>query len=249
MEIAVDGASNFRDLVWQFDGAEDGTRRIFRSGHLDRVSDAGRRTILDLGIGLVIDLRGTAEAAHAQNFDGTTRVHLPVEPTVAAELMRRHAAGTLSAAVAVAIMEDTYRHFVTAHAAVWSRVLKVVAEPSGRPVVFHCAAGKDRTGLAAALILTALEVEPEAIMEDYLLSNRFYRPPQLYGDIAGDVRQAIMSVRPSYLEAAFEAMREGWGGPDQYLERALGIGPGERRALQGALLAPYSGISATGPAP
>ena len=240
MEIAVDGASNFRDLAWLFDATDPGGRgRIFRSAHLDGLSEAGLRTFGGLGIGLVIDLRGKAEAAAAPSLEGTARVHLPIEPTVAAELLRRRISGTLTAAVAAGIMEDTYRHFITAHAAVFARMLELIAAQPWRPVVFHCAAGKDRTGVAAALILTALEADPAAIMADYLLSNRFYRPPRLSSlDLDGEVREAIFGVRPSYLEAAYAAMREGWGGPEQYLERALGVGPRQRRALQEALLEP-----------
>lgn len=240
VEIAVDGASNFRDLGWPFDATDPGgRRRIFRSSHLDRLSVEGLRTFAGLGIGLVIDLRGKTEAAAARNLEGTARVHLPIEPTVAGELMRCRLAGALTAAAAAAIMEDTYRRFVIEHAAVFAQVLQLVANQPVRSVVFHCAAGKDRTGVAAALILTALEADPAAIMEDYLLSNRFYRPPLLSGlDLEGEVREAIFGVRPSYLEAAFTAMREGWGGPDQYLERALGVGPRQRQALREALLEP-----------
>lgn len=239
MEIAVDGASNFRDLAWLFDAPGPGRGRIFRSAHLDRLSEDGLRTFAGLGIGLVIDLRGKAEAAAARSFAGTARVHLPIEPTVAGELLRRRISGTLTAATAAAIMEDTYRQFITGHAAVFARMLELIAGQPWRPVVFHCAAGKDRTGVAAALILTALEVDPAAIMTDYLLSNRFYRPPRLSGlDLESGVREAIFGVRTSYLEAAFAAMREGWGGPDQYLERALGVGPRQRRALREAILEP-----------
>lgn len=239
MEIAVNGASNFRDLAWPFGApGHAGAGRIFRSAHLDRLSAAGLRTVAGLGIGLVIDLRGASEAAAAPSLEGVARVHLPIEPTVAGELMRRHAAGSLTAAVAAGIMEDAYRRFVTEHAAVFARMLEIIAEPPWRPVVFHCAAGKDRTGVAAALILTALGADPAAIMEDYLLSNRFYRAPVSSLGLQGDVREAIMGVRPSYLEAAFAAIREGWGGADQYLERALGVGPRQREALREALLAP-----------
>jgi protein-tyrosine phosphatase len=134
------------------------------------------------------------------------------------------------------VMERTYRHYIVDHAAVFAELLHRVAAANHRPVLFHCAAGKDRTGVAAALVLTALDVPPQTIMEDYLLSNRFYRPTSARAaDFPDDVRDAIIRVRPSYLEAAFAAMTDGWGGPGEYLDKALGIGPRERAAMRKAI--------------
>jgi protein-tyrosine phosphatase len=125
---------------------------------------------------------------------------------------------------------------VVQHAATYAELLHHLLATRRRPVLFHCAAGKDRTGVAAALVLTALGVTHDVIMEDYLLSNRLYRP---HGpgtsQIPEDVREAIIKVRPSYLEAAFAAMREGWGEPARYLEKALGFGAREREVLREAL--------------
>jgi protein-tyrosine phosphatase len=227
--IVLDGASNVRDLGWQF---APGRGRVFRSANLDQLSPHGRRAFGELGIGVVIDLRGKVEAAAAPELEGTTRVHLPIEPTVVATLLEHRARGTLSVASAVAVMERTYRQFIVEHAHIFAEVFRHVLRAKQRPVLFHCAAGKDRTGVAAALILTALGVAPPVIMEDYLLSNRLYRPPGLgTTDFPEAVREAIVKVRPSFLQAAYAAMTQGWGGPDAYLEKALGIGPRERAAL------------------
>ncbi|MGA2129530.1 MAG: tyrosine-protein phosphatase, partial [Xanthobacteraceae bacterium] len=213
-------------------GPVPGPRRVVRSANLDQLSPHGRQAFGELGIEVVIDLRGRAEAAAAPVLEGTTRVHLPIEPTVVAALLRHRDAGTLSVDAAVVVMEDAYRRFIVDYAAVFADVFQHVLDAGRRPVLFHCAAGKDRTGVAAALILTALGVAPSVIMEDYLLSNRLYRSPKLAtADIPEDVREAIVKVRPSYLSAAFDAMTQGWGGPDGYLEKALGIGAREREAL------------------
>lgn len=236
--IVVDGTSNFRDLAWPLraDGAPAGPRRVFRSANLDRLSPEGRRRIAGLDIGVVIDLRGVAEAAAVPELDGTTRVHLPIEPTVLAELREHLAAGTLSVDAAVAVMESTYRRYVVDHAEALAGVLHRVLGAQERAVLIHCAAGKDRTGVAAALILMTVGVPPDAIMEDYLLSNRFFRPATAGApDIPPEVREAIIKVRPSFLDAAVAAMIEGWGDPDGYLEKALGIGPRERAAMRAAI--------------
>jgi protein-tyrosine phosphatase len=232
--IVIDGASNVRALGWPV-ATPPGSRRVVRSANLDKLSADGRRAFGELGIGVVIDLRGKAEAAAAPVLEGATRVHLPIEPTVAATLLDQRARGTLSVASAADVMESTYRRFIVDHAEVFAQVLHYAVGARQRPILFHCAAGKDRTGVAAALVLTALGVARPVIMEDYLLSNRFYRPGPGTIDIPEAVRDTIVKVRPSYLEAAFAAMADGWGGADQYLEKALGIGVREREALGQAM--------------
>jgi protein-tyrosine phosphatase len=232
--IPLDGASNVRDLGWPLGagGIAARPRRVLRSANLDRLSDEGRRDFAELGIGVVIDLRGKAEAAAAPDFAGTTRIHLAIEPTVVAELKALLETGSLTVDAAVAVMEDTYRRYIVDHVEVFAGIFQHVLRANERPVLFHCAAGKDRTGVAAALILTALGVPPSTIMEDYLLSNRLFRPTPGTSDIPDDIREAIIKVRPSYLDAAFAAMAESWGGPDEYLDRALGIGLRERDAMR-----------------
>jgi protein-tyrosine phosphatase len=235
--IHLDGASNVRDLTWVLADRPAESRRVVRSANLDRLSADGRRRFGELGIAVVIDMRGKAEAADAPELEGTTRVHLPIEPSVVADLVAERAAGTLSVASAIGVMEQTYRQYIRDHVAVFAALFHHVLSANQRPVLFHCAAGKDRTGVAAALLLTALDVSPAAIMEDYLLSNALYRPAERRNAdvLPADIRETITKVRPSFLEAAFAAMTEGWGGPDVYLEKALGIGPRERAAMRKAI--------------
>jgi len=234
--IVLDGASNVRDLGWVLGTRPPRAARVLRSANLDRLSQEGRRRFGELGIAVVIDLRGKAEAADAPELEGTTRVHLPIEPTVVAELVAQRAAGGLSVASAMRVMERTYREYVVDHMAVFAALLHHVLSASHQSVLFHCAAGKDRTGVAAALVLTAVGARPATIMQDYLLSNRFFHPAPRADDVVpSEIRQAITKVQPSYLESAFAAMTEGWGGADGYLENALGIGPRERAALRVAI--------------
>ena len=101
------------------------------------------------------------------------------------------------------------------------------------PLVIHCTAGKDRTGFACALLLHALGVPDDVIAEDYLLTNRFYRrDPSASTDLPDDVRQAIGSVEASFLAAGFEAVRDDYGGLEDYFRDGLGLGVHERAALR-----------------
>ena len=105
--------------------------------------------------------------------------------------------------------------------------------------MFHCTAGKDRTGFASALLLTLLGVPWETVLGDYLRTNDLWighigRFPEL--DI--DTRAAIIEARTPYLEAAFEVVRADFDGPEGFAERALGLDARGREMLKAELLEP-----------
>ena len=100
------------------------------------------------------------------------------------------------------------------------------------PLVFHCTAGKDRTGWAAALLLTALGVDEEQIMEDYLLTNQlFKRPVSIFGNMSEEVLDALWRVQPSYLMASVDTVRNRYDSLDSYLTQELGVDRAARERL------------------
>ena len=103
---------------------------------------------------------------------------------------------------------------------------------SDAPLVFHCTAGKDRTGFAAALILLALGVPRPVVMEDFLLTNLLYRRagPRIQTDVPLEVMEVIWKVRGDFLEAALQVVDNDDGGVDNYLAR-IGMGERERARL------------------
>ena len=103
---------------------------------------------------------------------------------------------------------------------------------SGRPVLFHCAAGKDRTGFAAATLLRILGVPMEVVMEDYLLSNQYYLSAYSWslflirlmkGKRFSNVVKGFLEVIPAYLSAAFEAIDREFGSFEKYVRNGLGL--------------------------
>ncbi|MFL6692506.1 MAG: tyrosine-protein phosphatase, partial [Ramlibacter sp.] len=98
---------------------------------------------------------------------------------------------------------------------------------------------KDRTGLAAALVLHALGATRDEIMRDYLLTNERLKPPTfVWKGLDRHVAQVLWGVRPDFLQAAFDAVEADWGGLDPFLERALGVGPAQRQRLRELYTAP-----------
>jgi protein-tyrosine phosphatase len=120
-------------------------------------------------------------------------------------------------------MRDLYRALVNDQAARYAEFFAHLLDSRG-PVAFHCTAGKDRTGLAAALVLLALGVPREVVMQDYLLSNELYRPPPLPQDKALAQAAAVMwRVERGFLDEALRAIDVDQGGIEQYLGHRLGL--------------------------
>jgi protein-tyrosine phosphatase len=135
------------------------------------------------------------------------------------------------------ILTDHYRDYPRRCAPAFRTLFATLGDGTHRPLVFHCTAGKDRTGFASALLLSLLGVPWETVMEDYLRTNDLWtghigRYPEL--DI--DTRAAIVEARTPYLEAAFEVVRADFGSPEAFAERALGLDAAARGRLKADLL-------------
>ena len=159
--LKLAGASNFRDLGG-YTGADARPvrwRRLFRSDHLAALTPQDAEVFTSLGVTRVFDFRGRDErAAVPYELPGVAQHPLPIEPTVVQRMKDLLDAGqAVTPAHTVELMQETYRAFVHDNAARFAALFQHLLD-SDAPLVFHCTAGKDRTGFAAALILLALDV-------------------------------------------------------------------------------------------
>lgn len=233
--IVLDGASNFRDLGGYV--GEGGRsvlwRKLFRSDHLGLLSAGDQTRLGQLALQRVADFRGVTERlAQPCALPGAAVHALSIEPSLVQALEGHHQRGdVLTAAIAQELMRATYRDFVRCDTPRFADLFALLLQGDA-PLVFHCTAGKDRTGFAAALILHSLGVAPSAVMQDYLLTNQLYRPPQAVGgDAPAEVRDAIRRVQPDYLQAALEVVDNDHGGMARYLEDGLGLDAKKRSIL------------------
>jgi protein-tyrosine phosphatase len=236
----LQGASNFRDVGGYLtaDGRRVRRGHVFRSDHLAGLTDADVARLQALGVGHSLDFRGVAEfTATPYDIAGVRRVALTIEPTVIARMQALVAQGIVpSTEETVELMRETYRDFVNHNAGTYGRFLKHLLEHP-TPQVFHCTAGKDRTGFAAALLLSALGVDRRTIEQDYLLTNQLYRrDARLEGKGHPHVMQVLWQVQPEFLHAAFEVIDAQHGGMQDYLHGAIGLSPQELAELQRMLL-------------
>ncbi|WP_020694186.1 tyrosine-protein phosphatase [Reyranella massiliensis] len=240
--VSLKGGSNFRDLggYRTADGRLVRRGTVFRSAHLGSLTNEDRSALSQLGVRTIVDLRGVSEAAETPHLvEGVSCriVGAHIEPGVGDKIRGAVADGTASPHLMMQFLTDHYRDYPRRCAPGFRTLFATLSDGEHRPLVFHCTAGKDRTGFASALLLTLLGVPWETVMEDYLRTNELWtghvgRYPEL--DI--DTRAAIIEARTPYLEAAFEVVRGDFGTPEDFAEKALGIGADLRERLKRDLL-------------
>ena len=146
-----------------------------------------------------------------------------------------------------AMFMEGYREFISLPSGnqAYRTLFRDLANPAMAPGVFHCTTGKDRTGWAAAALLTLLGVPKETVMADYLRTND-YTLPQFKHEIdafvsAGgnrDIALAIFGVKAEYLEASFDQMRKQHGTIEKYFADGLGIDAARQQVLRKRFLQP-----------
>ncbi len=227
--LELEGCVNFRDLGGYptADGRRVAWRRLFRADGLGRLTAEDHVLLRELDLVTVIDLRTEDEASQRGRFpveEVPVRYHpfplLDVLPTP--ENVHNWNETTYIA--------DQYRSMVVDGRAALCGAIEVLAGPGSLPAVFHCSAGKDRTGVLSALLLAFLGVPDELIVEDYALSaaamgDLFERIKADYPDAVDAVEQyapAVLHVVPETMEDFLSSMREAHGSYDALAE-SLGL--------------------------
>ncbi|GAA4761710.1 MULTISPECIES: tyrosine-protein phosphatase [Streptomyces] len=256
-EPELAGVRNFRDVggLPTVDGRTVRHGRLYRSGHLAHATAADAAFLASLGLHTIFDFRNAADQrleGPDVDLPGVRNLNLPLsDPADGAEFWRMVRDGDLEQLKAIladgkgaARMTESYRSIIRERTAEHGRVLHAIAEDSV-PALMHCAAGKDRAGLSVAVTLLAVGVERDAIEADYLKSNDPHRrykvrrgpgAPEGMSPAVMELLNPLFDARASYLEAAFEAIDDTWGGTERYLSEGLGLSPATRERLRGRLL-------------
>ncbi len=228
--LPLEGASNFRDLggYQASDGRQVRWGKVFRSGALDRLTDGDLAALSALGLRTICDLRHPEEQTAfptRRAVQAPPTIHsLPIRPTVRGNFRERIEAGDPAAGdLALAYMTEAYRCYVRDHTDAYSALMHAVADPANHPLVFHCAAGKDRTGFAAALILMTLGVPEETVLEDYLATNIYWTESGLRVqlDLPEAAREQMKAANAVFLQASIDTLHEVHESLDAYLTRGL----------------------------
>ena len=222
------GALNLRDLGGICASKKKLVRKgvLFRSDGLSRLTENDLKLFEKLKINSVIDLRHAEEIAKApdklpQNMSiNQFTCGFYAEGTK--ELFQSVNSGLTNANESRALMREVYAKMPIAHTKEIQQIIKHVLNQSSLPCLIHCMSGKDRTGLVIAIILKAIGVPMNIIMEDYEMSNGDYQQVDVFGPKAlPESVSVVMAADATYLEASFNAIKEVYTTFDNYLATGL----------------------------
>lgn len=238
--IHVPGTYNFRDVGgYPVDGGSVRSGKLFRADALGRIGEAGKQTLRELGVRIVIDLRDDFEVnVLPDDLAGldVTVLRLPVFEGSGA-----------SQATIGATLVDLYEKILLQHRDVVVRALREIADTGDEPVVVHCTAGKDRTGIVVALALLAVGVDRESVLDDYAATQENLAGEWLEGmlalvrshgvEVTPDLRVIMGGSPHEALEAVLDLLDRDFGGARGYLLDA-GLDEVELAKLRSVLVQP-----------
>jgi len=244
--IHLKKVTNFRTVgnIKNTEGRTLKEGKFYRSAHLHKLKKRSFDRFDELGIREIIDLRNSKEIAQKPDqipAENTYKKYSAFEDegdqlSQAKKLVLK---GNVNASDADKRMIDFYREYVTENPETIKTIITEVLE-SKDPVLYHCTAGKDRTGIITALILTILKFDKETIYNDYLLSNNYRKDLVqkrlrlantlhfLYPKMDLQVLEKLSWVEKRYLDAAFEEINKKYGSADAYIQQVLGISDTKR---------------------
>jgi len=250
-KFGMQGTPNFRDFggYRSADGRQVKWGYLFRSGQLSSLSKQDVDLLASLDLDLVCDFRRAEEQQNDPSRLPRERrpkiVSLPIIPGSNSRFFEEAENQLGGRAAMYDFMLEINRDFAEAQTATYARMFSEILEVDDARFLVHCAAGKDRTGFAAALVLAALGVPRDVIMRDYMLTSRFFKPMQeidrLKRKYEMDHMDAesilpMLEVHEDYLARALGIIEQNYASMAAYLEEALGVGPAELAELRGRYL-------------
>lgn len=256
LDLRLESAPNFRDLGGHAttDGRRVRTGMLFRSSQLSALTDADLALVGALGIRCVIDLRALDErTAQPARWADAPAFRFESGKASLADEMKESLAGTSGAERVRIGFSTLYARIPELYETEYRALFERLAA-GDVPLLVNCTAGKDRTGVASALILSALGVPRENVIADYVETNARFGNLKSARDglpVAGAAaavaakhatsqaaRDALWAADPEFLALALDAVERDHGSVGAYITECLGIGPAGLSAMREALTEP-----------
>jgi protein-tyrosine phosphatase len=262
-QIQLQALPNVRELggIVTMDGRRIKTNTLLRSGSLNAATAADLDTLRQHGVKQIIDLRTDKELRQSPNpiFEGVRTYHLPILTESTAGITREENAAQdflqmmfphlqADPDFSIRYLESLYANFVLDERILthYAKFMELLLNNPDGATLWHCTAGKDRTGFATLLVLEALGVDRDTILEDYLLTNRCleaddraliekldkqYNSPELKQGLT-----LLFTARKEYLETVYQTVEENYGKFEVFLEQGIQMGKDKIEALRGRYL-------------
>lgn len=252
--LNFEGIPNFRDLggYTTTDGRQTKWGVLYRSGTLAHATDADIDGISQLGLSKMVDFRSGAEKTEEPDRlpepPGFIIVEIPTLDDgnkMVADIMDRIESGDFGDMDPDQMMIEANRQFATTFTLQYREFMQTLQQAEGAPILWHCSAGKDRAGFAAAIVLRILGVPQETVIQDYMASKQHAlnaRRTQLLllrvfkGEEAADKLGILMGVEEAWIRAAFDEIDTAWGSFDNYVREGLELSRADVEKLRNQLL-------------
>lgn len=225
----LEGARNFRDFggYQTEDGHQVRWGMLYRSNQPAGMTGVDYAKVQSIGLATVVDFRTSEEREQAPTqWKGNAAPEFALLPMGETERLKE-LEPQIQSAVETGDLEgllrlgtESYRRMPIEYAEEFGQLLRLFAQPQTLPLMMHCHAGKDRTGIGAALVLSLLGVPRETIISDYLLSNQLLLSDD---DSKTAIEKLYWGVRREWLQASFDSIEARYGSVENYTQTALGL--------------------------
>ena len=233
--ISIESVSNFRDVSI---GSKMKKKLLYRCAKLSTLNEQDIRVLEKLNPYAIIDFRDPKEIEKAPDNLSCKLLEKYVNLPISASTLRRMVAQKEIDGDCLKsyekVMEDSYRMYINNHKEVWIKFFEILLQSNKLPIIFHCSAGKDRTGIASFLIQSVFKNSMDLIFENYLISNNLLTIEAATAEqstsssnqdslVTKNMLSTLGKVQQSYLNAAIDEVEKKYSSFENYFTSQLGL--------------------------